>query len=158
MAHRRSNPRSPVRFASSVAACFLDWQDPGRVVQAFQATWLPETASVDESKACALLTERVPNRDKCAASLVRLSKVHSRRQNHRPLHTCATFYSDASAHRNVLRSLEPRRRSSGNLKLPFVESDVLREVVPYLKRTLNFVDVEILSVEKAQAEVEADKA
>ena len=150
MAHRRSNPRSPVRFASSVAACFLDWQDPGRVVQAFQATWLPETASFDDSKVCALRTERGPDKDKPVTPFVRLFKVHSRGQNHPLLHTCATFYFDASTHGNVLRCLEPRRRSSCNLKLPFVESDALRslrEVVPYLKRALNLVDVEILSVE-----------
>ena len=43
-------------------------------------------------------------------------------------------------------------------KLPFVETDVLREVLPYLKRTLNLVDVEVLSVEEALAQVEAGKA
>ena len=32
---------------------------------------------------------------------------------------------------------------------------MLREVLPYLKRTLNLVDVEILSVEEALALVEA---
>jgi leucyl-tRNA synthetase len=39
-----------------------------------------------------------------------------------------------------------------------VETDVLREVLPYLKRTLNLVDVEILSVEEAQEFVGAGKA
>ncbi|KAH9952817.1 hypothetical protein BC827DRAFT_1147404 [Russula dissimulans] len=43
-------------------------------------------------------------------------------------------------------------------KLPFVETDVLREVLPYLKRTLNLVDVEVLSVEEALAHAEARKA
>ena len=38
-----------------------------------------------------------------------------------------------------------------------METDVLREVLPYLKRTLNLVDVEILSVEEALAQVEAGK-
>jgi leucyl-tRNA synthetase len=42
--------------------------------------------------------------------------------------------------------------------LPFVETDVLREVLPYLKRTLNLVDVEVLSVEEALAHAEARKA
>lgn len=32
---------------------------------------------------------------------------------------------------------------------------MLREVLPYLKRTLNLVDVEVLSVEDALAHVEA---
>ena len=35
---------------------------------------------------------------------------------------------------------------------------MLREVLPYLKRTLNLVDVEILPVEEALAQVEAGKA
>jgi leucyl-tRNA synthetase len=34
---------------------------------------------------------------------------------------------------------------------------VLREVLPYLKRTLNLVDVEVLSVEDALAHLEASK-
>jgi leucyl-tRNA synthetase len=34
---------------------------------------------------------------------------------------------------------------------------VLREVLPYLKRTLNLVDVQVLSVEEALAHVEAGK-
>ena len=42
-------------------------------------------------------------------------------------------------------------------KLPFVETDVLREVLPYLKRTLNLVDVEVLSVEEALSQIEAGK-
>jgi leucyl-tRNA synthetase len=35
---------------------------------------------------------------------------------------------------------------------------VLREVLPYLKRTLNLVDVEVLPVEEALKQVEAGKA
>jgi leucyl-tRNA synthetase len=38
-----------------------------------------------------------------------------------------------------------------------VETEVLREVLPYLKRTLNLVDVEILSVEEALEHVKAGK-
>jgi leucyl-tRNA synthetase len=43
-------------------------------------------------------------------------------------------------------------------KLLFVETDVLQEVLPYLKRTLNLVDVEILSVEEALEHVVVGKA
>ena len=35
---------------------------------------------------------------------------------------------------------------------------MLREVLPYLKRTLNLVDVEVLPIEGALAQVEAGKA
>ena len=38
-----------------------------------------------------------------------------------------------------------------------METEVLREVLPYLKRTLNLVDVEILSVEEALVHVTAGK-
>jgi leucyl-tRNA synthetase len=34
--------------------------------------------------------------------------------------------------------------------LPFSESKVLTELLPYLKKTLNLVDAEVLSVEEAQ--------
>ena len=43
-------------------------------------------------------------------------------------------------------------------ELPFVETDVLREVLPYLKRTLNLVDVEVLPIEEVLAQVEAGEA
>ena len=39
-----------------------------------------------------------------------------------------------------------------------MESDVLQEVLPYLKRTLNLIDVQVLSVEEALAHMEAGKA
>jgi leucyl-tRNA synthetase len=39
-----------------------------------------------------------------------------------------------------------------------VETDALREVLPYLKRTLTLVDVEILSVEEALEHVGAGRA
>ena len=42
-------------------------------------------------------------------------------------------------------------------KLPFVETEVLLEVLPYLKRTLNLVDVEILSCEEALEHAGAGK-
>ena len=35
---------------------------------------------------------------------------------------------------------------------------MLREVLPYLKRTLNLADVEVVSVEEALAQVEVSKA
>jgi leucyl-tRNA synthetase len=35
--------------------------------------------------------------------------------------------------------------------LPFSESDVLKEILPYLKKSLGLVNAEILSVDEAQA-------
>ena len=35
--------------------------------------------------------------------------------------------------------------------LPFSESHVLRELLPYLKKTLNLAEAEVLSVEEAQS-------
>lgn len=34
--------------------------------------------------------------------------------------------------------------------LPFPEGDVLREILPYLKKSLNLTDAEVLSVEEAR--------
>jgi len=42
--------------------------------------------------------------------------------------------------------------------MPFVVTDVLREVLSYLKRTLNLVDVEILSCEEVLEHAGAGKA
>ena len=58
--HRRSIPRSAVQFTSLAKrlSCRL-----------FQATWVPETARVDESKVCALLTERGLDKDKRATAV-----------------------------------------------------------------------------------------
>ena len=66
---------------------------------------------MDDTKVRALLAERgrgdVKN-DKCAMLFVRLFKVCSHKQKHNLLPVRVFFYSDASAYRNVLWSLEPR--------------------------------------------------
>ena len=123
-------------------------------MQAFQAIWLPETASVDGSKVCALRTERGPEKDRRATPFVRLFKVHSPSSSP---YVCHLLFCCERAWKRITE-FGAETAFKRNLKLPFVEPDALREAVPYLKRTLNLVDVEILSVEKAQAEVEADKA
>ena len=38
--------------------------------------------------------------------------------------------------------------------LPFSESMVLNEMLPYLKKSLNLVDVEVISVDEARKKVE----
>jgi leucyl-tRNA synthetase len=45
-----------------------------------------------------------------------------------------------------------------NRTLPFSESQVLRELEPYLKKSLGLVDVEILSVEEALQKAEAGES
>jgi len=72
---------------------------------------------------------------------------------------CVLFFFvnfDASAYRNVLPSFGAE--SAFKRELPFVETDMPREVLPYLmKRTLNLVDVKVLPIEEAPAQVEAGK-
>jgi len=72
---------------------------------------------------------------------------------------CVPFFFvnfDASAYRNVSRSFGAE--SAFKRELPFVERGVPREVLPYLKRTLNLVDAKVLPIEEAPAQVEAGKA
>ena len=72
-------------------------------------------------------------------------------------YVCFFFVNfDASPYRNVLRSFGVE--SAFKHELPFVETDVPREVLSYLKRTLNLVDVKVLPIQEAPAQVEAGKA
>jgi len=109
------DPKKPRAVRVYVATRFPEWQDA--CVQAVQAAWVPETARVDDAKVRALLTERGLIKDKRAMPFVQLFKVRSRKQ--KPiilLSLRVRFFSDASAYRNVLRSLEPRRRSSASCR------------------------------------------
>ncbi|KAF8494346.1 leucyl-tRNA synthetase [Russula emetica] len=123
------DPKRPRALRFYVATRFPEWQDA--CVQAVQAAWISETARVDDAKVRALLTERGLIKDKRAMPFVQLFKKR-----------ISEFGAETAFKRN----------------LPFVERDVLREILPYLKRTLNLVDVEILSCEEALEHVGAGKA
>ncbi|KAI0299066.1 leucine-tRNA ligase [Multifurca ochricompacta] len=122
------DPKKPRAVRVYVATRFPEWQDA--CVQAVQAAWSPEAGRVDDAKVRALLTERGLIKDKRAMPFVQLFKKR-----------IADFGAESAFKRT----------------LPFVETDVLREILPYLKRTLTLVDVEVLSVEEALAYAEAGK-
>jgi len=127
------DPKKPRAVRVYVATRFPEWQDA--CVQVVQAAWVPDTGAgagrVDDVKVRKVLTERGLIKDKRAMPFVQLFKKR-----------IAEFGAETAFKR----------------KLPFVETDVLREVLPYLKRTLNLVDVEVLSAEEALAHAEAGKA
>ena len=111
------DPKKPRAVRVYVATRFPEWQDA--CVQAVQAAWDPETARVDDAKVRAALTERGLIKDKRAMPFVQLFKVRSRKQKNLSSSSlaCVFLVSDASAcYRNVLRSLEPRRRSSASCR------------------------------------------
>ncbi|KAN0141985.1 hypothetical protein V8E53_000447 [Lactarius tabidus] len=122
------DPKKPRAVRVYVATRFPEWQDA--CVQAVQAAWDPVAARVDDARVRAVLMERGLIKDKRAMPFVQLFKKR-----------IAEFGAETAFKRT----------------LPFVETDVLREVLPYLKRTLNLVDVEVLSVEDALAHLEASK-
>lgn len=120
------DPKKPRALRVYVATRFPESQDA--CVQAVQAAWDPAAARVDDARVRAVLIERGLIKDKRAMPFVQLFKKR-----------IAEFGAETAFKRT----------------LPFVETDVLREVLPYLKRTLTLVDVEVLSVEEALAHVEA---
>lgn len=122
------DPKKPRAVRVYVATRFPEWQDV--CVQAVQAAWDPLAARVDDARVRAVLVERGLIKDKRAMPFVQLFKKR-----------ISEFGAETAFKRT----------------LPFVETDVLREVLPYLKRTLNLVDVQVLSVEEALAHVEAGK-
>lgn len=122
------DPKKPRAVRVYVATRFPEWQDA--CVQAVQAAWDPVAARVDDARVRAVLIERALIKDKRAMPFVQLFKKR-----------IAEFGAETAFKRT----------------LPFVETDALREVLPYLKRTLTLVDVEVLSVAEALAHVEAGK-
>jgi len=123
------DPKKPRAVRVYVATRFPEWQDT--CVQAVRAAWAPDAGRVDDAKVRAALAERGLIKDKRAMPFVQLFKKR-----------IAEFGAETAFKR----------------KLPFIETDVLREVLPYLKRTLNLVHVEVLSVEEALSHAEAGKA
>ncbi|KAH9056465.1 leucyl-tRNA synthetase [Lactarius vividus] len=116
------DPKKPRALRVYVATRFPEWQDA--CVQAVQAAWDPAAVRVDDSRVRTVLIERGLIKDKRAMPFVQLFKK---------------------------RIAESGAETAFKRTLPFVETDVLREVLPYLKRTLTLVDVEVLSVEEALA-------
>ncbi|KAK7441730.1 cytosolic leucyl tRNA synthetase [Stygiomarasmius scandens] len=116
------DPKQPKSVRVYVATSFPEWQDT--CVEIIKESYSEEADKVDDAKVRALLTEKGLIKDKHVMPFIQAFKKRM-----------AQFGAQTAFRRT----------------LPFSESNVLHEILPYLKRTLNLVDAEILSVEEARA-------
>ncbi|KAJ3789356.1 hypothetical protein GGU10DRAFT_404691 [Lentinula aff. detonsa] len=116
------DPKKPKSVRVYVATSFPAWQES--CVQAVKDAYDPEADKVDDAKVRTLLTQSGLIKNKLAMPFVQAFKKRM-----------AQFGAQTAFRRT----------------LPFSETTVLTELLPYLKKTLNLVDAEILSVDEAQA-------
>ncbi|KAF8064193.1 hypothetical protein FPV67DRAFT_1584778 [Lyophyllum atratum] len=115
------DPKQPKSVRIYVATAFPEWQDA--CVQAVKESYAEEADKVDDAKVRDLLTERGLIKDKRAMPFVQAFKKRM-----------AQFGAQTAFRRT----------------LPFSEREVLQEILPYLRKTLGLVDVEVLTVEEAK--------
>lgn len=115
------DPKKPKAVRIYVATAFPEWQD--LCVSAVKEAYDEATDKVDDAKVKVLLTERGLIKDKRAMPFVQAFKKRM------------SQFGAQTAFRRTL---------------PFSESQVLREILPYLKKTLSLADVEVLSVDEAR--------
>ncbi|KAG5339737.1 hypothetical protein C0989_003925 [Termitomyces sp. Mn162] len=115
------DPKLPKSVRIYVATTFPEWQDT--CVQAVKDAYDEQTDKVDDAKVKMLLTKRGLIKDKRAMPFVQVFKKRM-----------AQFGAQTAFRR----------------ALPFSESQVLREILPYLTKSLGLVDAEVLSVEEAR--------
>ncbi|KAF5352969.1 hypothetical protein D9758_007903 [Tetrapyrgos nigripes] len=123
------DPKKPKSVRIYVATSFPEWQDT--CVQIVKESYDEKTDKVDDVKVRTLLTEKGLIKDKHAMPFIQAFKKRM-----------AQFGAQTAFRRT----------------LPFSESAVLLEILPYLKRTLNLVDAEIVSVEEAHGKSGAGEA
>ncbi|KAJ7126518.1 hypothetical protein C8R43DRAFT_1028359 [Mycena crocata] len=116
------DPKLPKSVRIFVATTFPQWQDT--CVQIVKEAYDEVTDKVDDAKVRTLLTERGLIKDKRAMPFVHDFKKRM-----------AQFGAQTAFRRT----------------LPFSERDVLSEIIPYLKKSLTLVDVEVYSVDEALA-------
>ncbi|KAG6860497.1 hypothetical protein C0995_010483 [Termitomyces sp. Mi166 len=115
------DPKLPKSVRIYVATAFPEWQDT--CVQAVKDAYDEQMDKVDDAKVKVMLMERGLIKDKRAMPFVQAFKKRM-----------AQFGAQTAFRR----------------ALPFSESQVLREILPYLKKSLGLVDAEVLSVEEAR--------
>ncbi|KAF9477977.1 leucyl-tRNA synthetase [Pholiota conissans] len=115
------DPKKPKGVRVYVATQFPEWQDT--CVQVVKDAYSKETDKVDDGKVKELLTEKGLIKDKRAMPFIQLFKRRMAQ------------YGAETAFRRAL---------------PFSESAVLRELLPYLKKTLNLAEADVFSVEVAR--------
>ncbi|KAF8970605.1 hypothetical protein BDZ97DRAFT_1724807 [Flammula alnicola] len=115
------DPKKPKGVRIYVATKFPEWQDT--CVQIVKDAYSKEDNKVDDAKVKELLIQNDLIKDKRAMPFIQLFKRRMAQ------------YGAETAFRRAL---------------PFSESGVLRELLPYLKKTLNLTEAEVLSVEEAR--------
>ncbi|GJF00478.1 leucine-tRNA ligase [Phanerochaete sordida] len=115
------DPKKPKSVRIFVATSFPDWQNT--CVQIVREAYDSERDRVDDAKVRALLTERGLIKEKRAMPFVQAFKK---------------------------RMAEFGAETAFNRTLPFSEVEVLREVLPYFKKSLNLVDAEVFLVGEAK--------
>ena len=141
------DPKKPKAVRIYVATGFPEWQD--RCVQVVKDAYDEERDRVDDVKVRELLTERGMIKDKKAMPFIQAFKVRhlfsllpyplqGREKNQMKLILCL---------REQKRMAQFGAHTAFNRTLPFSELTVLNEFLPYLKRTLNLQDAEVLFVE-----------
>ncbi|RPD60804.1 leucine-tRNA ligase [Lentinus tigrinus ALCF2SS1-6] len=116
------DPKKPRAVRIYVTHSFPEWQD--QCVQIVKEAYSEEHDKVDDQKVRELLAQRGLIKDKRAMPFVQAFK---KRMTQFGTHTAF------------------------NRTVPFSEVKVLHEILPYLKRTLNLADAEVLSVEEAKS-------
>jgi len=119
------DPRKPKSVRVYVATRFPEWQDT--CVQAVREAYEKEADRVDDVKVRELLMAKGLIKDKRAMPFVQAFKKRM-----------TQFGAETAFRRTV----------------PFSESGVLQEILPYLKKSLNLVDAEVMSVDEARSKAE----
>ncbi|KAF8153999.1 hypothetical protein B0H34DRAFT_662062 [Crassisporium funariophilum] len=115
------DPKKPKAVRVYVATTFPDWQNT--CVEIIQDAYSKEDDKVDDAKVKQLLTEQGLIKDKRPMPFIQAFKKRM------------SQYGAETAFRRAL---------------PFSESAILRELLPYLKKTLSLTEAEVLSVDEAR--------
>ncbi|KZT05237.1 leucine-tRNA ligase [Laetiporus sulphureus 93-53] len=120
--HAPYDPTKPRAVRIYVAATFPEWQN--QCVRAVKEAYVAEADKVDDVKVRELLTQQGLIKDKRVMPFVQAFKKR-----------IAQFGAQTAFNRTV----------------PFSEVKVLEQILPYLKKTLNLVDAEVLLADDAKA-------
>ena len=134
------DPKKPKSVRIYVATTFPEWQDA--CVQAAKDAYEEETDKIDDAKVRELLMERGLIKDKRAMPFIQLFKVKDQTSGFDNIRTNGCLQK---------RMVEFGATTAFRRTLPFSETAALAEILPYLKRTLNLVDVDVLTAEAARA-------
>ncbi|KAF8522737.1 hypothetical protein BU17DRAFT_86642 [Hysterangium stoloniferum] len=120
------DPRKQKSIRIYVATRFPEWQE--KTVQVVKESYDPKEGKVDDAKIRQALSKIGLMKDKRVMPFVQSMKVR------------ITKFGGETAF---------------NRALPFAEGPVLKEVLPYLKRNVGFVDADVWTVEDARAQTDA---